>query len=156
MTAPQNTRGRGPGAAKLCHYCAGLWGVLLQPYIDTQISIVLRVLKPPQEHTLGFFFLPAPGAFRRKRPELFGISAEAPPLRPFHAGAVEQIPFARRAQGGRGRGCWREPPIERNVRADAKPTPFLPAGRRGRTRVGQGRGRSLMLTARCIAQQVEP
>lgn len=70
-------------------------------------------------HTLGFFFLPAPGAFRRNRPEFFGISAEAPPLRPFQAGAVEQMPFARTAEGGRGRGCWRAQRVESNPGADA-------------------------------------
>lgn len=44
--------------------------------------------------TLGFFFFPAPGIFRRTGPDLFGISADAPPLLPFQAGAVEQMSLA--------------------------------------------------------------
>lgn len=79
----------------------------------------VALLNPVAERTFGFFFLPAPGAFRRKGPELFGISADAPPLRPFQAGAVEQMPFARTAEGGRCRGCWRAQRVESNAGADA-------------------------------------
>lgn len=93
---------------------------------STAVQRAFRLLNPVlhacphcKERTLGFFFLPAPGTFRRKRPEFFGIRAEDPPLRPFQAGAVEQMPFARTAEGGRGSGCRRAQRVESNAGADA-------------------------------------